>query len=50
MFEDHVEIIDMEAGVRMSLSSPDLALRGYGGHPHLSTRLAWRDKPEPPEA
>ncbi|MGH3932554.1 MAG: hypothetical protein ACRDTF_21555 [Pseudonocardiaceae bacterium] len=40
-FEDHAEVVAVEGGLRMSLSSPQRAIRLFGRRPHITTRVVW---------
>ncbi|MEV4051623.1 hypothetical protein AB0J55_10590 [Amycolatopsis sp. NPDC049688] len=40
-FEDRADVIGVEGGTRMSLSSPERALRGFRTSPHVRPRLVW---------
>lgn len=40
-FEDRADVVGVEGGIRMSLSSPERALRGFRTSPHIHPRLVW---------
>lgn len=42
-FEDRVEVIDADGGLRMTLQAPETALRGYRWGGCVSARLVWLD-------
>jgi hypothetical protein len=40
-FDDRAEVISVQGGLRMSLRSPENALRGFGFGTHIKPRLVW---------
>lgn len=42
-FEDRVEVIGADGGLRMTLQAPEAALRGYRWGGCVSARLVWLD-------
>jgi hypothetical protein len=40
-FDDRVDVIGVEGRLRMSMSSPERALRGFRTSPHVHPRLVW---------
>lgn len=44
-FEDHAEVVSVDRGMRMSLQSPECAVRRFARRPCITARLVWV-KPE----
>ncbi|MGH3949263.1 MAG: hypothetical protein ACRDSE_09095 [Pseudonocardiaceae bacterium] len=42
-FDDHAEVISIERGLRMSLQTPESALRGFRVGSRIGARLVWFD-------
>ncbi|MEV0049038.1 hypothetical protein AB0H34_00895 [Saccharopolyspora shandongensis] len=40
-FADHAEVVSVGGGLRMSLSEPESALRGFNFGSHIRARLVW---------
>ncbi|MQA08009.1 MAG: hypothetical protein GEU98_05530 [Pseudonocardiaceae bacterium] len=40
-FEDHAQIVSVERGLRMSVETPEDALRGFHFGSHVRARLVW---------
>jgi hypothetical protein len=47
-FEDHAEIVGADANTRISVVSPEHAIRRFGRSPDGTTRLVWVDATAPP--
>ncbi|MGH3624505.1 MAG: hypothetical protein ACRDQ5_22420, partial [Sciscionella sp.] len=41
VFEDHAEVVGVDRGLRMSLQTPEDALRGFNFGSHIRARLVW---------
>jgi hypothetical protein len=42
-FDERIEIVDAQSSCRMSLASPETALRRYGRQPGVTARVIWID-------
>ncbi|MBE9373219.1 hypothetical protein IQ251_02035 [Saccharopolyspora sp. HNM0983] len=40
-FDDRAEVVGVDSGLRMSLSTPERALRGFARGEHIRARLVW---------
>ncbi|WP_051712663.1 hypothetical protein [Actinoalloteichus caeruleus] len=40
-FDDHAAVVAVDGGLRMNLSSPEHALRGFNWGPDITARLVW---------
>ncbi|MBB5155941.1 hypothetical protein [Saccharopolyspora phatthalungensis] len=40
-FDDHAEVVGVDGGLRMSLQTPENALRGFTWGSHITARLVW---------
>lgn len=47
-FEDHAEILGVDADTWISVVSPERAVRRFGRDPGVSARLVWVDPTRPP--
>jgi hypothetical protein len=48
-FENHAEVIGVDRGLRMTLQTPENALRVFAWSTHISTRLVWVQPGRPVE-
>lgn len=40
-FEDHADVVGVDGGARMSLRSPERAVRRFARRQHITARLVW---------
>ncbi|MGH3624023.1 MAG: hypothetical protein ACRDQ5_19905 [Sciscionella sp.] len=50
-FPEHAEVVGADGHTRMSLCSPELAVRGFARRPHVTAHVVWvnPDAASPPD-